>query len=70
MLQRMLYIATTAFSSAKMFLNHYRHVGHNNSLTIHEGTLFPHLTQHPSIFSSYLSLSYDRSVASSEAGSA
>lgn len=70
MLQHMLYIVTSVFSSAKMFLSPYRHVGHDYLLTIHDGAVLPHLTQHPCIISSYLILSYDRSIASSKAGSA
>lgn len=62
----MLYIVTTVFSSAKMSLNPYRHVGHDYLLTIHDGTILPHLTQHPSFISSYLTLSYDRSITSSK----
>jgi hypothetical protein len=64
MLQHMLYIVTTVFSGAKMLSNLYRQ--DNYLLTIHDGTLLPHLTQHPSIISSQLILSYDRSIASSK----
>ena len=53
----MLYIVTTVFSSAKMSLNPYRHVGQNYLLTIQEGTVLQHLTQRPRIFLPYLSLS-------------